>query len=105
MANDGCSFKNVEKVNVKDFQKLEEIISVISNKTRLAILFILLKYDEICACELESVLNMRQPTITSHLIKLYNAGILIKREKWKFTYYSLQKNFKPLILSLINFKK
>ncbi len=104
MGNQGCSLKGVEPVNVTDFERLEQVIGIISNKTRLAILSILLKYDEACACELEILLGMRQPTITSHLIKLYNAGILKKREYWKFIYYSINEKFRPLISEIIKFK-
>jgi len=105
MKNNYCNIKNVETINPKNFEKLEEILKIISNKTRLSILLILMKYDEVCACELESALHMRQSTVTTHLLKLYHSGILKKREDWKFTYYSLQEDFKPLIKCILNFKK
>jgi len=104
MANEGCRLKNVESVNVMDFERLEGITGVISNKTRLAILSILMKYDEVCACELENALHMQQSTVTSHLIKLYSFGILKKREEWKFTYYSLNEKFRPFVSCILNLK-
>ncbi len=104
MVNEGCRLKNVEPVNAMDFERLEEITSAMSNKTRLAILSILLKYDEVCACELEYALHMQQSTVTSHLIKLYNFGILKKREDWKFTYYSLNEKFRSFVSCILNFK-
>ncbi|MGC9138467.1 MAG: ArsR/SmtB family transcription factor [Thermoplasmata archaeon] len=98
-----CRIKNVEPVDIKKFEDLEEVLKILSNKTRLSILSVLMKYDEVCACELESALQMQQSTITSHLLRLYRAGVLKRREEWKFTYYSLQEKFIPLIKCILKF--
>ncbi|MEM3482538.1 MAG: metalloregulator ArsR/SmtB family transcription factor [Thermoplasmata archaeon] len=97
MTKNICKLKNIESVNINDFEKMEEILKTLSNKTRLSILSICLKYNEVCACELESALNIPQSTITTHLLKLYRSGILRKKEEWKFTYYSIDEKFIPLI--------
>jgi ArsR family transcriptional regulator len=96
-----CTIKNIEKVNVLEFENASEIIGSLSNKTRLAILNILSKYGEVCTCDLETALGIPQSTVTAHIRKMYTSGLLKKREDWKFTYYSINAEYSSFIDNIL----
>ena len=77
---------------------MERIIKALANKVSLAIIAAILEHGEACACELEPALKMAQPLVTTYLRRLYNAGILRKREQWRYTYYSINEDFRKLLL-------
>ncbi|MGC8934623.1 MAG: ArsR/SmtB family transcription factor [Thermoproteota archaeon] len=96
--------KRIDPLNLREFENLERIVDALASKTRLAILAILLNYGEACTCDLTSALNVAQPTVTIHLQKLYDAGLIEKRESWRYTYYSISKKYAPLIKTILKLK-
>lgn len=65
-----------------------ELLKAISDPTRLKILY-LLSHDELCACEIISVLEKPQPTVSHHLNLLKNAGLLKWRKQGVWIHYKL----------------
>lgn len=64
----------------------------ISNNTKLRLVSLLLE-NELCVCELEEVLKIRQVNISKNLISLKDAGIVnVRREKQR-GFYSLTEDF------------
>jgi ArsR family transcriptional regulator len=98
---ESCTIRNIRGVSIKKYQKQSELLAALSNGTRLAILEIIMEYGEVCTCELETALNIPQPTVTVHLQKLYEKGLLKKREEWKFTYYSVDRTHEGLIKTVL----
>lgn len=90
--------------NTKQLEKIKEILSkipsdeilyensnvlkAISDPTRLKILY-LLSHGELCACEIISVLEKPQPTVSHHLNILKNAGLLKWRKQGVWIHYKL----------------
>ncbi len=99
-----CNVRDIGKIDTDDFEEMSEVLGAIANKARIAIIESVLKYGEVCTCELESATDMAQPTVTAHLRKLYRAGVLKKREEWKYTYYSLNDAYRPLVLRILELK-
>jgi ArsR family transcriptional regulator len=102
--DDSCTIKAIKPINIDDYESLETLMKAFSNKIRLALLDALVKNGELCACELELSTNLPQPTVTLNLHKLYYAGLLKKREKSKYTYFSIREEFAPIIKSILNMK-
>lgn len=67
-----------------------EIIKALSDPTRLKILH-LLEHGEMCVCEIISVLDKPQPTISHHLNILKKAGFLKYRKEGVWIHYKLSK--------------
>lgn len=44
----------------------------------------------VCACELEEPLGLAQPTVSHHLKKLVEAGLLEREQRGKWAYFSLR---------------
>ncbi|MGC8608615.1 MAG: ArsR/SmtB family transcription factor [Thermoplasmata archaeon] len=101
MEPEHCDFRNVEKIFPSQFEKKERVMAALANKNRIAILYAILKYGELCACDLSPSIGLSQPAVTLHLQKLYNAGILKKREKGKFTYFYINDDDRSIISSFI----
>ena len=71
----------------------------LANGKRLAIVHAL-REGELCACELETVLDAPQSTVASHLRKLRDAGIVNTRKEGKWTYYRIADTASLQLLDL-----
>ncbi|KRQ87209.1 Cadmium resistance transcriptional regulatory protein CadC [Caloramator mitchellensis] len=68
-----------------------EILKALSDETRLRILN-LLKYGELCVCEIESLLGITQSNASRHLTRLSNSRLVIGTKKQQFVYYKLNED-------------
>ena len=48
--------------------------------------------EPICACELYEPLGLAQPTVSHHLKKLVEAGLLQREQRGKWAYFSLRRD-------------
>jgi len=71
----------------------------LANEKRLAIVHAL-RGGELCACELETVLDAPQSTVASHLRKLREAGIVTTRKEGKWTHYRIADTASLQLLDL-----
>ena len=71
----------------------------LANEKRLAVVHAL-RDGELCACELETVLDAPQSTVASHLRKLRDAGIVATRKEGKWTYYRIADTASLQLLDL-----
>src|SRR5881409_2137747 len=46
----------------------------------------------VCACEFEPALHLSQPTVSHHLKKLTEAGLLEREQRGKWAYFSLKRD-------------
>ena len=94
-SNSNSDFDNLLKLGKKleenrDFDVIERFTSAIASKERLIIINALREQDR-CVCELETILNKSQSTISHHLRKLVSVGLIQGYKKQKFTFYHLFK--------------
>jgi ArsR family transcriptional regulator len=53
--------------------------------------------ESVCACDLLDVVDISQPTISHHLKKLVDAGLLTRQQRDKWAHYSVvHETFKDL---------
>ena len=71
-------------------QRLAEIYDMLSDKNRLRILK-LLEYKPMCVCELTYVLGIRQPSVSRHLRKLKEAGLIESRPDKQWHEYFINR--------------
>jgi ArsR family transcriptional regulator len=55
----------------------------------------------VCACEFEPALGLSQPTVSHHLRKLTDAGLLEREQRGKWAYFSLDGDALTRIARLI----
>ena len=64
------------------------VFKALSNEHRIRILEAL-RDGELCACEIQVVLDAPQSTVASHLGELKDAGLVNTRRRGKWTYYRI----------------
>ena len=68
---------------------LAELYKVFGDTTRIRILFVLLEAEEVCVCDIATLLNMSQSAI-SHQLRVLKTNQLVKyRKDGKEVFYSL----------------
>jgi ArsR family transcriptional regulator, arsenate/arsenite/antimonite-responsive transcriptional repressor len=77
----------VEKT-VLEINRASQLLKLLGDKTRLTIISIL-KIRECCVCELLEVFEMSQPSISQHLRKLKDLGLVKEERRGQWIYYSL----------------
>ncbi|BEK52445.1 ArsR/SmtB family transcription factor [Campylobacter coli] len=77
-------------------QKFLTIISAINDESRVLILYHLLKYQELCVCDLQKLLNMAQSRLSRHLKILKDAGFLYVKRKGTWAYYGINDDLLKL---------
>nr|EAK3301835.1 helix-turn-helix transcriptional regulator [Campylobacter hyointestinalis] len=77
-------------------QKFLTIISAINDESRVLILYHLLKYQELCVCDLQKLLNMGQSRLSRHLKILKDAGFLYVKHKGTWAYYGINNELSKL---------
>ena len=85
----------------KHLEDIERFTSAIASKERLIIINALKEQDR-CVCELETILNKSQSTISHHLRKLVAVGLIQGYKKQKFTFYHLFKEELKHNLTIFN---
>lgn len=86
-------------------QKFLTIISAINDESRVLILYHLLKYQELCVCDLQKLLNMGQSRLSRHLKILKDAGFLYVKRKGTWAYYGINNELLNCILTFLKILK
>ena len=71
-----------------EIEATRAIFKALSNEYRMRILKAL-RDGELCACEIQVVLDAPQSTVASHLRELKDAGLVNTRRQGKWTYYRI----------------
>jgi len=107
-----CTRENVDEVLIDNAKKdidtkqhtLEtqaQIFSLLGSEVRLKIVYLILKHEQLCVCDLSDILQMKQSPISQHLRKLKDAGILVNHREGLLINYSVPSQMKSKIQSLI----
>lgn len=80
--------------------ELSLIFKTLGDDIRIRIFGLLLK-NELCVCDIESVLEISQANASRHLAKMKIAGILTSRKNAQWVYYAISKKFIELHPELV----
>lgn len=70
-----------------------EVFRALGDPARVRIVNLLATSSEpVCACELYEPLGLAQPTVSHHLKKLVEAGLLDREQRGKWAYFSLRRD-------------
>ncbi len=80
------------------------LFKALADPTRVKIVNLLATSERpICVCELTPVLGLAQPTVSHHLKKLTDAGLLDREQRGLWAYYSLDPEAIARLASLTTF--
>jgi ArsR family transcriptional regulator, arsenate/arsenite/antimonite-responsive transcriptional repressor len=70
-----------------------ELFKALADPARVRIVNVLATTEEpVCACEFEPGLGLAQATVSHHLKKLTDAGLLEREQRGKWAYFSLKRD-------------
>src|SRR5919201_2955143 len=82
------------------------VFRALADPARVKILNLLATSDApVCACEFEPTLALSQPTVSHHLKKLTEIGLLEREQRGKWAYFSLNAEAVDELASLVQIKK
>ena len=84
-----------------EIEATRAIFKALSNEYRIRILEAL-RDGELCACEIQVVLDAPQSTVASHLRELKDAGLVNTRRQGKWTYYRIADTAALQLLDIAN---
>ncbi len=73
-----------------DLGSLAELLSLAGNETRLKILYLLSRHQELCVCDLADITGMTVSAISHQLRKLRDRNLVSKRRDGQTIFYQLQ---------------
>lgn len=79
------------------------VFAALSDVTRLQVALFIYRCspNPVCACSFPEVFNISRSTISHHLTKLVNAGILGREQRGKWAYYSIASDFDTQFLDVV----
>ncbi|MGN7232810.1 ArsR/SmtB family transcription factor [Priestia megaterium] len=83
----------METTNSIEIEKAAQILKLLGDKTRLSMMK-LLQTNECCVCELVEIYDASQPSISQHLRKLKDIGLVKEKRKGQWIFYSINQTHK-----------
>lgn len=79
------------------------VFAALSDVTRLQLALFIYRCvpNPVCACSFPEVFNISRSTVSHHLTKLVNAGILGREQRGKWAYYSIAPSFDIRLLDVV----
>src|SRR5699024_10539993 len=86
-----------------EMDKAADILKLLGNETRLTMMKILDDHD-CCVCEFVEIFQASQPSISQHIRKIRDIGLVKEERRGQWIFYSINKDseFYPFILQLLN---
>jgi ArsR family transcriptional regulator len=83
-------------------ERTSDLLKALSDPTRLTMMASLLRADApICICDFTAALRLSQPTISHHMAKLKEAGLVESEKRGIWVYYRLKKKLSASTRSLL----
>ena len=80
---------------------LDQLFKGFADPTRIRILS-LLAAGELCVCDIVTILELPQPTVSRHLAYLRRMGLVKATREWKFAHYRLAEPDHAVHRNLLN---
>jgi ArsR family transcriptional regulator len=82
-----------------------ELFKALADPARVRIVNVLATTDEpVCVCELIEPLGLSQPTVSHHLKKLLDVGLLEREQRGKWAYFSLKRDAVETLAAVADLK-
>src|ERR687888_1904485 len=90
---DCCRPLGAATLSDEEAEASASLFRALADPARVKIVNLLATSDgPVCACEFEPALELSQPTVSHHLRKLTEAGLLEREQRGKWAYFSLRRD-------------
>ena len=80
-----------------------KVVKLLADENRFNIFMKLLEYDELCVCEIEELLGIKQANTSKHLKKFKDLDIVSSRRIKNMIKYSIKEEFLSENMDLIRY--
>lgn len=88
-----CDIETVSPLSTEVAHQVADDLQVLGHPIRLQILSMLSQSScEICVCDIESALPVKQPTVSHHLKLLREAGLIDCEKRGLYAYYFVRRD-------------
>ncbi len=88
LAGSRCCEELESSISTEDAQQLSADFQILGHPVRLQILDVLAHHaGQVCVCDLEAAVPVKQPTVSHHLRLLREAGLIDSERKGQWMYY------------------
>jgi ArsR family transcriptional regulator len=85
-----CLPRRVARADQARAELVADLAKILADPIRVQVLDLLRSADgEVCQCDLNPLFSVSQPTLSHHLKKLTDAGLVAVERRGKWAYYSL----------------
>ena len=94
-----------DELTAGDAEATATVFKALADPTRVRIVSMLARNPEpVCVCELTPPLGLSQPTVSHHLKKLVQAGLLTREQRGVWAYYTLDRDGLERAASVLDLK-
>ncbi len=81
------------------------LFRALADPARVRLVNILATSGPVCACELQEPLGLSQPTVSHHLKKLTDAGLLEREQRGRWAYFSIDEEAMARLAGVVDLTK
>jgi ArsR family transcriptional regulator len=101
-----CCRPLASSLSDEEAESTAALFRLLGDPARVKIVNLLATSDEpVCVCNLTDPLDLAQPTVSHHLKKLTDAGLLEREQRGKWAYFSLRPGALERLGSLLDFQE
>jgi len=103
---DCCRPLDEDGLTTEDAEATAALFKALGDPARVRIVNLLARNSEpVCVCELTPVLGLSQPTVSHHLKKLVQAGLLEREQRGVWAFYTLDREGLEHAASILDLKE
>lgn len=89
----------------QEAEATSELFKALADPARVRIVNMLARSGQpVCACEFEPALGLSQPTVSHHLKRLTEAGLLEREQRGRWAYFSLKRDAAEKLVAVADLK-
>jgi ArsR family transcriptional regulator len=101
-----CSPLDASALTDQEAEAAAQLFKALADPARVRLLNLLATSDEpVCVCELIPAVGLAQPTVSHHLKKLTDAGLLEREQRGKWAYYTLDREALGRLAALVQLEE
>jgi ArsR family transcriptional regulator len=101
-----CAPLSAPTLSTEEAESTAALFKALGDPARVRIVNLLAsRGGEVCACEFEPALGLSQPTVSHHLKKLTDAGLLDREQRGKWAYFSINSEAAARLAGLVDLKE
>ena len=101
-----CAPLSASVLSDQEAEATAELFRALADPARVRVLNLLATTEEpVCVCNLIEPLGLSQPTVSHHLKKLVDAGLLDREQRGKWAYFSIRPDAAARLVGVVDLTK